>query len=249
MDQQKIGGFIASNRKAQGMTQVELAERLGVTNKAVSKWETGKCLPDAELFQPLCGLLGITVNELLMGEVIPAEQATEKAEATIISLAGDRQKSDRRRRIIRYAAFVVAAINIASNLFNFALPFLGVYQITFLPNGTTWLLVLLHMVFWGVALTLEREDALLQWVTLIICIILPISAGLALYHLPTVNITFTYKQVILSGMPCVLLLAGFLLQIGFRPMFYFSIGLSALGLVASIRNLAAMRKNKAARAR
>ena len=78
MDQQKIGNFIAFNRKSRGMTQAELAEQLGVTNKAVSKWETGRCLPDAALFQPLCALLGITVNELLTGEGIPPEQAGKR---------------------------------------------------------------------------------------------------------------------------------------------------------------------------
>ena len=62
MDQNKIGEFIAQCRKEHNMTQMQFAEKLGVTNKAVSKWETGKCLPDAALFDDICMLLNITLN-------------------------------------------------------------------------------------------------------------------------------------------------------------------------------------------
>lgn len=245
MDQQKIGGFIASNRKSRGMTQVELAEQLGVTNKAVSKWERGKCLPDAELFQPLCKLLGITVNELLSGEAVPVEQAAEKAEATIVSLASDRQKADRWKRGIKCAAFAAAGINLAAGLFGFMLPWLGIYRTMLRPNMVTLLMTISHMALWGIAMETDREDQLLQWVTMILCIVLPISARLGLYSLSAVGHTYSYRQVLLTGMPCVLLLSGLLPWTGgFRPMFYFSIALSALGLAVSIRNLTAIHKTK-----
>ncbi len=68
MNQEKIGKFIALRRKDIGLTQKDVAEKLGVTNRSVSKWETGKCLPDVSLFEPLCNLLDINVNELLAGE-------------------------------------------------------------------------------------------------------------------------------------------------------------------------------------
>ena len=68
MDQQKIGSFIALLRKEQGLSQQELAQRLHVTNKAVSKWETGRSLPDGAIMGPLASYLGITVDELLAGE-------------------------------------------------------------------------------------------------------------------------------------------------------------------------------------
>lgn len=68
MDQQKIGTFIATKRKEKKLTQEQLAEKLGLTNKAVSKWENGKYMPDVSIIQTLCELLGITVNELLNGE-------------------------------------------------------------------------------------------------------------------------------------------------------------------------------------
>ena len=68
MDQIKIGKFIAATRAAKKLTQDELAEKIGVTDKAISKWENGRCLPDVSLFKPLCKTLDISVNELLNGE-------------------------------------------------------------------------------------------------------------------------------------------------------------------------------------
>ena len=73
MNQEKIGKFIASCRKKQKLTQEQLAEKLGITYKAVSKWETGKGLPDASIMKDLCCILKITVNELLSGELINKE--------------------------------------------------------------------------------------------------------------------------------------------------------------------------------
>ena len=78
MNQQKTGIFIAGCRKEKGMTQGQLAQRLGITDKAVSKWETGKSMPDLSLFIPLCTILEITLNELFAGERIPTEQIKEK---------------------------------------------------------------------------------------------------------------------------------------------------------------------------
>ena len=68
MDQRKIGFFMAACRREQGLTQAQLAEKLGVTDKAVSKWETGRCLPDASLFVPLTSILGTTIDEFLEGQ-------------------------------------------------------------------------------------------------------------------------------------------------------------------------------------
>ena len=80
MNQKKTGTFIAACRKEHEMTQMQFAEKLGVTNKAVSKWETGKCMPDASLFDDICLLLGISLNELFAGERIPSENIIEKTE-------------------------------------------------------------------------------------------------------------------------------------------------------------------------
>lgn len=89
MDQQQIGQFIQEQRKAHSMTQQELAEKLGITNKAVSKWELGRSMPDVSLFEPLCRELEISIPELLSGHRIDAEdrqRATEKMLMESISI-------------------------------------------------------------------------------------------------------------------------------------------------------------------
>lgn len=83
MDQEKIGKFIAKLRKELGMTQAELGETLGVSYKAVSKWETGRNLPDPSLYKPLCTALGITLTELFNGERIEQEHIIEKSDQVI----------------------------------------------------------------------------------------------------------------------------------------------------------------------
>lgn len=87
MDQVKIGAFIAQCRKEKNMTQRQLAEELGLSDKTISKWETGKGLPEAGFMAPLSEILGISVNELLTGERIPEEEYQERAEETMVALA------------------------------------------------------------------------------------------------------------------------------------------------------------------
>lgn len=86
MDQKKIGSFIAARRKENGLTQSQLAEALGITDKAVSKWETGRSMPDPSLFCPLCDLLHITLNELLSGELISDENLKEKSNQLLLEV-------------------------------------------------------------------------------------------------------------------------------------------------------------------
>lgn len=85
MDQEKIGKFIAESRKNKKLTQLELAEKLGVTDRSVSKWENAKCLPDVSLYKPLCKILGISINELLYGEKISKENYQEILEENILN--------------------------------------------------------------------------------------------------------------------------------------------------------------------
>lgn len=68
MNQEKIGKFITECRKQKNLTQNELADKLGITDKAISKWENGRCMPDISLLEELCSILGVTINELLSGE-------------------------------------------------------------------------------------------------------------------------------------------------------------------------------------
>ena len=96
MNQEKIGKFIASCRKKQKLTQEQLAEKLGITYKAVSKWETGKGLPDASIMKDLCNNLKITVNELLSGELINKEDYNKRAEEYMLEIYRQKEEGDRR---------------------------------------------------------------------------------------------------------------------------------------------------------
>lgn len=85
MNQEKIGRLIAECRKEKKITQVELANKLGVTDKSVSKWENGKCLPDVSLYKDLCNILGITLNEFFIGEKIKEEKFKEQADKNLFN--------------------------------------------------------------------------------------------------------------------------------------------------------------------
>ena len=78
MNQEKIGKFIAKSRKVKNMTQSDLAEKLGVTDKSISNWENGRNMPDLSLFKPLCDELGITINDLLSGEKISKDKLSKE---------------------------------------------------------------------------------------------------------------------------------------------------------------------------
>lgn len=78
MNQEVIGKFISTCRKEKGLTQTQLAEKLNITNRAVSKWETGKSVPDAAIMLDLCEILDVSVNELLSGERIAMENYQKK---------------------------------------------------------------------------------------------------------------------------------------------------------------------------
>lgn len=86
MNQEEIGKFIAKCRKGKNLTQAQLAEKLNITDRAVSKWETGKSMPDSSIMLELCEILGITVNELLSGEKIDMENLEKKADENLIAL-------------------------------------------------------------------------------------------------------------------------------------------------------------------
>ena len=96
MDQIKIGKFISEMRKNAGLTQMQLAEMLGITDRAVSKWETGRALPDSSIMLELCGILKITVNDLLCGEVIKMDNYNKETEKQLLDMVKEKEESDRR---------------------------------------------------------------------------------------------------------------------------------------------------------
>lgn len=111
MDQIKIGKFIASCRKEQGMTQAALAEKLGISDRAVSKWETAKSLPDAGIMLDLCELLNINVNELLSGERIMTDTYNKKAEENLLAMR--REVDEKNRQLLNLEILIVAPATIA----------------------------------------------------------------------------------------------------------------------------------------
>ena len=96
MDQIKIGRFIAQCRKNVGLTQMQLAEQLGVTDRAVSKWENGRAMPDSSIMLDLCERLNITVNDLLCGEVVSMENYNKELEKNLIEMTRAKEEADKR---------------------------------------------------------------------------------------------------------------------------------------------------------
>ncbi len=95
MNQAKIGKFIAQRRKKLGLTQMQLADRLNITDRAVSKWETGRALPDSAIMLELCALLEITVNDLLSGEVIVMDNYNKEMENKLLELVKEKEQKDK----------------------------------------------------------------------------------------------------------------------------------------------------------
>jgi len=96
MDQKKIGSFIAECRKKNNLTQMQLAEKLNITDRAISKWENGKSMPDSAIMLDLCNALGISVNDLLSGEVVEMNTYNEKLEQNLVEVVKQKELADKR---------------------------------------------------------------------------------------------------------------------------------------------------------
>lgn len=103
MDQIKIGSFIAERRKMKNLTQAQLAEKLNITDRAVSKWENGRSLPDSSIMLELCDILDITVNDLLCGEVVVMERYNKELEENLIEMVREKEKADKRLLTVEIA--------------------------------------------------------------------------------------------------------------------------------------------------
>ncbi len=111
MDQRKIGGYIAEKRRALDMTQMQLAEKLGMSNKSVSKWERGVCLPDVSVYEELCSVLNISLNEFLAGEDLKPEEVIVQSEKNILGVSHDGlAKGHRLKAIIVILAVLLIAM-------------------------------------------------------------------------------------------------------------------------------------------
>lgn len=131
MNQIKIGRFIADCRKEKELTQIQLAERLGITDKAVSKWERGIAMPDSSIMLELCGILGISVNELLSGEKINMENGSQKNEQLLLELTKELKQKN---KTIWSSMWVIMIVSMTAL-------FAGIFIAAFLIPEGVWQLV------------------------------------------------------------------------------------------------------------
>ena len=110
MDQVKIGRFIAEKRREQGLTQAQLAEKLSITDRAVSKWENGRTMPDSSLMLDLCKHLKITVNDLLNGEVVSMENYNEKLEKQLLEVIKQKEEADKRLLNLEWFIIIISVL-------------------------------------------------------------------------------------------------------------------------------------------
>ena len=113
MNQIKIGRFIADCRKKSNLTQLQLAEKLGITDKAISKWERGITMPDSSIMLDLCDILGINVNELLSGEKINMENNNQKNEQLLLDMA---KEVEQKNKTIWTSMWVIMTVSIVALL-------------------------------------------------------------------------------------------------------------------------------------
>ena len=131
MDQLKIGKFIAECRKQKNLTQMQLAEKLGITDKAISKWERSIAMPDTSIMLELCDILGISVNDLLSGEVVHMENNNQKNEQLLLDMAKELEKKN---KTIWNAMWVIMTVSILGLIGGLAI------IAFFMPEGP-WMLV------------------------------------------------------------------------------------------------------------
>lgn len=152
MDQVKIGKFISACRREKGLTQAQLGEKLGITDRAVSKWETGRSMPDSSIMLELCAILDITVNELLTGERIQMEDYSKKAEENLVEM----KKYEEQARLLLQLEWVIGYVCTASFL-------ILLFTASYLVKETLWQAALIAAAFviFGIgiwyAMKLERR--------------------------------------------------------------------------------------------
>ena len=135
MEQAMIGKFISACRKEKGFTQMQLAEKLNITNRAVSKWETGKSMPDVSLMLDLCSILGITVNELLSGERIIMEDYQKRAEENLMELQAKKEKAQGEyNSILKILIVTFSSFFVLNMVLNYFFPEINFNNLLGLPS-------------------------------------------------------------------------------------------------------------------
>ena len=136
MNQIKIGKFITECRKKENLTQMQLAERLGITDRAVSKWECGKAMPDTSIMLDLCDILRISVNELLSGEKINMENNEQKNEQILLDMAKEIEKKNKTIWTAMWTIMIVSIIGLLGGLAIIAF---------FMPEGPLMIVAILAL--------------------------------------------------------------------------------------------------------
>ena len=134
MNQEKIGKFIAECRKYKNLTQMQLAEKLNITDRAISKWERGKGLPDTSIMLDLCKELGITVNELLSGEMIEMNEYDKKTEELLLQMAKKEEEQNKKLLLSMYVILFTGMIFFLITV---------LVSVHFIPDEPTQLLVII----------------------------------------------------------------------------------------------------------
>ena len=112
MNLKKIGKFIAEKRREKGFTQESLAEELDISNRAISKWERGICLPDAAKMPVLCQLFDITINDLFSGEIVDMKNNEKKLEENLIELAKQKELKDKQLLSLEWVIGGIAVVTL-----------------------------------------------------------------------------------------------------------------------------------------
>ena len=151
MDQIRIGKFIAQCRKDKKMTQAQLAEKLDITDRAVSKWENGKAMPDSAIMLDLCDLLDITVNDLLSGEKVSSEDYSKKLEEKLVETINEKEMSDKLLVFLRNGILILTVLTSISVTF----VTWNIYEWWVMPFVLFWNLICFCMI--GIGIALDRK--------------------------------------------------------------------------------------------
>lgn len=141
MDQVKIGKFIAQCRRKANLTQLQLADKLNITDRAVSKWETGKAMPDSSIMLDLCDILGISANDLLCGEIVTMENYKKELEKNLLDMLKQKEESDKK----------LLSLEILIGIFSIIILLGFVFTAAFVPMKD-WIRICLIVVGFGISM-------------------------------------------------------------------------------------------------
>ena len=133
MDLRKIGKFIAKMRQEKGFTQESLAEELDISNRSISKWERGICLPETAKMPELCKLFNITINDLFSGEIVDMKNNEKKLEENLLELAQQKEQKDKQLLSLEWVLAVIAVVTLMS--------FVIIAAAIEMPEWTRWIIM------------------------------------------------------------------------------------------------------------